>query len=220
MHLLSYRDADAHGPVQRPEALLLNAVVQVIAPKVVIEFGFFAGHSAFNFLQALDSDAKLYSYDIADTAAETAAVAFRRFRNFKFLHKSQAMFCPDDIDHQKIDLVFFDAVHDFELNKKTWALIQPSLAERCLIIVHDTGTWQRADALRVYPASALNKERWLDDNEFEHQPGERQFVNWIREEQPEYSSVHFHSLNTLRQGLTVLQRSGPLRTRGWVGAGS
>lgn len=215
MHLLSYRENDVVGPLQRAEALLLNAVVQVVVPKVVVEFGFFAGHSAFNFLRALAPGAKLYSYDIADYSAETARAAFRGFENFRFLLKSQDQFEPADIDHQKIDLVFFDAVHDFQLNQSTWTRVLPSLAERALVVVHDTGTWGRADALATFPASELNEERWINENEFEHQPGERQFVNWIRAEYPEYSAIHFHSLATLRHGLTILQRNEPLPTRGW-----
>jgi hypothetical protein len=41
-------------------------------------------------------------------------------------------------------------------------------------------------------------------------PDERAFVNWLLDEHPEFSQVHFHSRRTTRCGITVLQRSEPL----------
>ena len=41
-----------------------------------MEFGFFHGHSAFNFLQALPPDARLFSYDIDPDSARRAETEF------------------------------------------------------------------------------------------------------------------------------------------------
>jgi hypothetical protein len=209
-HLLSYVDEKAQGPLQRPEALLLNALTQVVAPRVIVEFGFYKGHSSHNFLEALRASAQLYSYDVADHAAETAA-KFQR-PNFRFFHKSQDQFAPEDIDHQQVDLVFFDAVHDLALNQKTWHQIEPSLSDQCLVVVHDTGSWSREHALAVHDESELDPARWLSPTEYQHQPGEREFVNWIVDEYQAYGAIHLHTLTTRRHGMTVLQKRKRLQT--------
>lgn len=48
IHLLNlgfYREESAFGPLQREEALLLAAVVRVLRPRTIVEFGFSRGHS-------------------------------------------------------------------------------------------------------------------------------------------------------------------------------
>ncbi len=214
LHLLSYVDARASGPLQRPEALLLNALAQVLLPRVVVEFGFFKGHSAFNFLQALGPDTQVFSYDIADHAAATAADAFLKFPNFHFIHKSQTEFAKEDLADEKVDLVFFDAVHSFPSNQETWRKIYPSLSDRCLVVVHDTGTWERAQVLAVHAENLLSPQGWLSAEEYQHQREEREFVNWLVKEYPQYTAIHLHTLRTLRHGLSILQRSQPLPTTG------
>ena len=59
-HLTVFNET-ADGPVQRDEALLLHSMIRVIRPRTVLEIGFLRGHSAFNFLRALDPEARLYS---------------------------------------------------------------------------------------------------------------------------------------------------------------
>src|SRR5271155_4967100 len=61
-HLDKFHE-NVSGPIQSDEALLLFALTKVLRPKVVVEFGFFQGYSATNFLMALDADACLYSFD-------------------------------------------------------------------------------------------------------------------------------------------------------------
>jgi hypothetical protein len=46
-------------------------------------------------------------------------------------------------------------------------------------------------------------ENWIGD-EYEGQPGERGFVNWVLEAHPEFSQVHFHSLRTIRNGFILI----------------
>ncbi len=43
-------------------------------------------------------------------------------------------------------------------------------------------------------------------------PDERAFLNWLLDEHPEFSQIHFHSRQTVRCGITLLQRSAPLAT--------
>jgi len=110
-HLDSYLDAGAIGPLQQPEALFLFALVKTTTPLTIVEFGFHHGHSAFNFLQAMRPDARLYSYDISSESAEIAENEFVNDPRFRFIHKSQADFASPDIDNRTIDFVFFDAAH-------------------------------------------------------------------------------------------------------------
>ena len=111
-HIANYAEENALGPIQRDEALLLLAMVRVLRPKTIVEFGFSYGKSAFNFLQALDGKGDVYSYDIAPSSAEYAAKHFSSFANFHFLQKSQEHFLPSDTDGKLVDFAFFDGAHD------------------------------------------------------------------------------------------------------------
>jgi predicted O-methyltransferase YrrM len=177
------------GPVQRGEALLLYGLVKTVDPKTVVEFGFYKGHSAVNFLKAISSDSRLYSYDISDMSAQMA----RRIHDqrFRFIHKSQADFEWSDVGHRQVDFAFFDAAHDFRLNVETFGRLRSSLAEKALIVVHDTGEHGSAACV--------------------HQPDERRFVNYIKLDIGDFDQIHLHSTTKLRHGLTLLQRDvGPL----------
>ena len=84
----------------------------------------------------------------------------------------------------------------------------PLLAPNAILAVHDTGTVPR----HLVPSRNSwfgNTTGWIDD-ECEVMPGERAFVNWLLDEHPEFSQVHFHSRHTLRCGITILQRSARL----------
>ena len=214
-HLASYEGDEALGPVQRDEALLLFALVRTTMPRVVVEFGFRTGHSAFNFLRALPPDAMVYSYDTSSGSGSIAALEFAHFPNFRFLSKPQQQFDPADIEHREIDFVFFDAAHEFDANRETWSKLAPLLAEHAIVAVHDTGTWAKSHFASAHAWAAESEPgRWLNEEEYEHQSGERQFVNWIVETSPEYCVVQLHTLRALRHGLTLLQKRWTLDTCG------
>ena len=82
------------------------------------------------------------------------------------------------------------------------------LADRAVVAVHDTGTIPRP---LVPPGHwwLESDQGWIGD-EREVLPDERGFVNWILEAHPEFSEIHFHSLRTMRLGLTLMQRAAPL----------
>jgi hypothetical protein len=82
------------------------------------------------------------------------------------------------------------------------------MAPNAILAVQDTGTIPR----RFLPPDHYwyeNPIGWIDD-EREVFPAERAFLNWLLDEHPEFSPVHFHPRRTKRCGITVLQRSGPL----------
>jgi predicted O-methyltransferase YrrM len=211
-HLRVYLDAPI-GPVQRDEALFLYALIKVIRPSVVAEIGFLAGQSAFNFLQALDDGAMLYSFDISEKSEAIAADAFGDRSDFRFRRRSQDEITSADVDGRLVDLVFLDASHDLELNQRTFAQLLPLLAPRAIVAVHDTGTWAVDRMLPSHRSvTATEPHGWLSSSEFQHRREERLFMNWIAEEHPEFAQLHLHTLSTLRHGLTLLQRGGRLQT--------
>lgn len=210
-HLLSYRENDAIGPLQRDEAIALFGIIRTLRPKVVVEFGFFHGHSAFNFLQALSADARLYSYDIDADSIRRAKTEFKFDRRFTFIGKSQTDFDAEDIGNREIDFAFFDAAHELELNIATFNRIVPHLAAEAMIAIHDTGLWHRKHFAPIH--ETFTREHpgvWQDGDLYAHQPGERAFIDWIVGEYPGFSAIHFHSTRTLRHGFTLLQRKRPL----------
>lgn len=206
-HLTSYPQETAIGPVQRDEGLFLLGLVRVIRPQIIVEFGFSRGRSAYNFLQAMPPETKLFSYDVSESARGIAEKYFKKWPSFHFLPKSQAEFLSSDIDEREIDLVFIDAAHELNINQATFESILPSLAQDAIIAVHDTGTWHRKNFLPQHATlAAASPQQWISEDEFAHQAEERMFVNWIAEEHPEFQVIHLHTTRCLRHGLTLLQR--------------
>lgn len=205
------------GPIHDDEALFLFGLTRILCPRTIVEFGFRSGHSAFNFLQAAAPGCRVYSYDIWPMSERIASQCFGHFEGFRFVRKSQAEFSPSDIENRKIDLCFLDASHNLDLNLKTLELIRPHLAEGAIVTVHDTGVWHREfleDHHLAYADSDFGRSigQWLDTDQFQPAVTERLFVNKVLHTYPEFSQVHLHSANTLRNGITLLQRTAPLLT--------
>jgi predicted O-methyltransferase YrrM len=206
---LAFYDEVTWGPIMRDEALLLHGLTRALRPRTVVEIGFLAGDSAFNFLCALDEDARLYSFDVDPAAAETARERLGHDPRLIFRHRSQEQIGPDDLDGRLADLVFLDGAHALELNQATIERLLMLMAPSAVLAIHDTGTIPRRFVPEGHWTLALS-ERWVDD-EYEHQPDERALVNWLLETHPELSQIHVHSRHAFRHGLTLLQRSTPLR---------
>ncbi|MFL5883515.1 MAG: class I SAM-dependent methyltransferase [Thermoleophilaceae bacterium] len=205
---LALLDEGVNGPVQRDEALLLHGLLRVLRPRTVIEIGFGRGHSALNFLTALDDEARLYSFDIKQNCENWARAWFGDDPRFTFKRKSQTDLTPEDVDGRIADFVFLDASHDFDLNKGTFARLLPLMSQTAILAVHDTGTVPR-ELFPDWHWLIQSPQGWVGD-EYEGQPGDREFVNWVLEQHPEFSQLHLHSRRTVRCGITLLQRSAPL----------
>jgi predicted O-methyltransferase YrrM len=206
-HLSLFNEV-ADGPVQRDEALFIYSLLRVIRPRTAVEIGFLTGRNAFNILCALDADAHLYSFDIDERCAVRAQDLLGHDSRFTFRVRSQTELASDDIDGREADFVFLDASHDLDLNREAFRRLLPLMATNAILAVHDTGTVPRRF---VSPGHYWleSDEGWIGD-EREVMPGERAFLNWLFEEHPEFSQVHFHSRQTVRCGVTLLQRSAPL----------
>jgi predicted O-methyltransferase YrrM len=205
---IGFYDEATVGPLQRDEALLLFGLVRVMRPLTVVEIGFYRGHSAYNFLAALDDEARLYTFDL-DPGCD--AIAERRFGDepqVVYRRRAQQELTAEDVDGRPVDLVFIDGAHDLALNQETFGRLLEMMTPRAVVAVHDTGTVPR----RLMPswfAEAVPAGRWVGDA-YEHQADERAFVNWLREAHPAFAQIHLHSERTPRSGLTLLQRSQPL----------
>lgn len=196
------------GPVQRDEALLLYGLVRVLRPITVVEIGFLEGQSASNFLRALDPDARLYCFDVDPRCARTAEERFGHDPRLVFRLRSQTELTPEDVDGRRAELVFLDASHDLALNQTTFAQLDALMTGDGILAVHDTGAVPRELFPPEHPLLRTRRD-WVGD-EYEGQPGERAFVNWVCEEYPEWRPVHLHSRQTIRCGITLLQRSRAL----------
>ena len=123
-------------------------------------------------------------------------------RRFKFLLKRQEDFHPSDIDYLPIDILFIDASHDVICDIALFEKINNSLSENALIIIHDTGTWNKKLIPKDYVpwVEHMNKIResygdaHINEEEFAHQPDERRFVNYLKVAYPDLEQIHFHSL--------------------------
>lgn len=131
---LTFYDEVMDGPLQRDEALFLHALLRVVRPHTVLEIGFLRGHSAFNFLRALDGDARLYSFDIDPECEGQARELFGEDARFVLTIRSQAEITPEDLDGRLADFVFLDASHDLELNQATF--------ERLLRLMPRAQSWR------------------------------------------------------------------------------
>jgi len=207
-HLTMFNER-AGGAVQRDEALLLHALIRVVRPQTVVEIGFLRGHSAFNFLCALDDDARVYSFDLDPGCAALAAEHYGHDARLVFQTRSQTEITRADIGGRLADFVFLDASHDLSLNQTTFERLLGMMAPDAVLAVHDTGTMPRALLESAGHWALWHADGWVDDA-WEVAPGERAFVNWVLEKHPGFSQLHLHSRRTLRCGITLLQRSGPL----------
>jgi len=214
-HLIDYSEL-ACGPIQSDEALFLYGLVKVIRSKVIIEFGFAKGHSSINFLKALTPDGLLYSFDCDETCKPIACSI--KDPRFRFIFKRGEDFQSVDINNRSADIIFIDASHVFNLNVLLFEKILNCLNQDTLVVIHDTGSWNKELIPKSYTRWTEHMNYILDrepsalinDKEFVPQPDERRFVNYLRSKYPDFSQIHFHSLNTIRHGLTILQRTRKL----------
>jgi predicted O-methyltransferase YrrM len=205
---LAYYGELAVGPVQRDEALVLHGLVRVVRPRTAVEIGFLRGDSAYNFLRALDPDARLYSFDVDPNCEAVAERISGDDPRLVYRTRAQETLTAEDVDGRVVDFVFVDGAHDLTLNQQTFERLLPMLAPDAIVAVHDTGTVP-GKYIPDWREERKRPERWRGD-EYEPQPDERAFVNWIREAYPEFAQLHLHTHRYPRHGLTVLQRSASL----------
>jgi len=162
-----------NGSVHSDEASLLYAITKLTSPMVIVEFGTGLGLTAANFLNAMDKDCFIYTID----TQRPQQLDLINDNRLKFLQINQVDFNENHIGKRKIDLVYIDASHDFELNKKTYSSIISSMSDGSYLILHDTAKWAG-------------------------QNGEVLFAKWLEER---HSRIDFHCDRKMRWGITVFQ---------------
>ena len=191
------------------DALLMYAIVQMISPKTIVEFGFYRGYSAVNFLKAMPTDCKLFSFD-PDIDARDSAQNITDPR-FKFIHKKGESFEGADINGELIDVLFFDTNHKFLTNINIFRKVEKSLSDHCILLVHDTGLFNKEFML---PPWSVPGSFYVTEKGYAHQPQERLFVNYLKDKYPEFSQIHLHTERVGRMGMTLLMRSKKLSLGG------
>ena len=180
------------GPLLEEDRKLLQAIILMTDPKNVIEFGFLRGHSTRTMLEVLSPNAMLTSYD------NTSVSNIPDDKRFTLKRIGQEEYGG----HENVDFVFLDASHDFELNKETFKRLLPTLTENAIIAVHDTGKWF-ANVFE-FELGYEHEGGWL------HCPDERKFMNWIKEEYPQWQQIHFNTQSKISHGITLLQQYNKL----------
>ena len=207
-----YNNSIACGPLQKDEAVFLFGLISCIKPKCILELGFHKGHSALALLNALDSDSAFTTIDIDPNCLKIFAEKFsNRFKNARMIINDMSVVNFNSFFRSnEIDFVFFDAVHDLELNIKTYLNLKPYLTSDCIIVIHDTGLWFEKYMEEVHYSVLKNiKSKKVLEDAFAHQLDERLFVNYLVSKE-QYNTFHIHSKNTIRHGITCLHKQNEI----------
>ena len=108
----------------------------------------------------MDNDAVLTSFDIDSLAEPAARTIFANDQRLRFTLKSQDKIRAEDVDNRSIDFVLLDASHDLAMNRETFTRIEPLLAPRAILAVHDTGAWSR-EGVQLSPGRSSTPNRTL-----------------------------------------------------------
>jgi len=176
------------GPLLNEDSKFLQSIIQMTTPKVVVEFGHLWGDSAKAMLKVMEKDAVLHSYD----NTKDAQIPDNRF----IFHKQS----QEEVNLTDIDFVFLDASHYLDLNQKTFLKLKDNMTPKGIIAVHDTGTWVGGNVFDAERGHEGKNGEWV------HCPEELEFMNWIKQEHPEWQQIHFHSSRKVRHGITLLQK--------------
>lgn len=188
--LNTYEEETAIGPIQREEALFLYALARVIRPKVVVEFGVAYGHSARVWLEA--GVPLVIGFDPWRTP-EAEAVAAQYGERFRYINQPMQL----AEFNERADLIFFDAGHELAANIQAYNRLKHLPP---FIAVHDTGIWASeymTDKHREFSGAEIAIGKI-------HQPQEVMFCNSL--EKSGWRRMDFMSLNTIRHGITLLQK--------------
>lgn len=198
-HLTQDPSENVVGPIQDTEALLLYALVRGMRMRRILELGGLNGYSALNFLKALAvPDGKVYTVDVNPVRAQA--------ENHVVIQKDVSRVMSSDVDHEAVDLVFFDC-HMFDGQLALYRNLSTSgvITDDTILALHDTNLHPcnvhgpGSHAYEVVPGG------WV------HAPAERMLVN-------EFADMGYHafSMHTrleahdasmpFRHGLTLMQR--------------
>ncbi len=175
------------GPIAKSEQLLLEAVCNLIDPKIIVEFGYGEEMGAVSskiILNSIDKDAKLYSYDIVKAKAHND-------KRHTFYRKDMRDFSDEDVDG-KVDLVLFDASHDYDDYVAAFEKIQHHSP---LIMVHDTGMYNK----EIFNHGCTKTINGVTYNRYEN-------YRFIKELEKTHNLINFTCLTKIRHGIALLKK--------------
>jgi len=225
-----------HTPID--DLGILYAVIKETRPKTMVEIGFSSGDGTRAILSAADTGTTCHSFDpypkpgmVEKLRAEVPGTG----RNFVFHLKSGKEISPEDVGGEKVGFAFLDAAHNTTQSAIMFEKLLPMLTEDAIVAVHDTGGWGKKfvdehmedERMKVwwqnmgtfskqfYPEAWPLPTHGEGDEQYylhPHADHERQFINWVTEVHPEWGVINFNSLNTLRMGVTMMQRQRKFET--------
>lgn len=205
----------AHGPIQQDEALFLYAVCKMIRPRVVLEFGIQDGLSTHNFALAKDPECLLFSFDIDPQCVRKGIEKLHGIPNCILRAKDCRDFVPEDVQNLPVDICFVDCAHKLATNQVCIRRVMPCMSSTGIFAIHDTGTWTKKafdaapEDYKQKTKAGIRLTREFNQNPAARIPAvpqEQMTANWLVTEFPEYNSIHFHSENYFRHGITLLQK--------------
>ena len=193
-HLTQPDHEQVGGPIQDDEALFLFALVRGMRLRRVLEIGGLDGYSAANFLKAVGPHGMVYTVDLQPVRSLAP--------NHRTITKDVADLSEADLDHEHLDLLFFDAHAYVPQMDLLMRLRRAGLVDdRTVLALHDTQLHPTKTCEWAYPI----EEGWV------HQDVERRMVNDLR--RMGYDAFDLHTDLTrdaealpMRHGVTVMRK--------------
>jgi predicted O-methyltransferase YrrM len=174
-HLTQPENQKVIGPIQDDEALFLYSLIKGSRMRRILEIGGLSGYSAMNFLSALDrsQNPTLYTVDFNPVPVQTPKEGSAKH---KIILKNAVNLTSDDLDGERLDLVFFDC-HDMVQIQVYENLVKIGIIDdKTVIALHDTN-------LHYEPHGPKNGPLVVEDGNQgrAHQTVERIMVNLFKE---------------------------------------
>ena len=193
-HLTQPDHEQVGGPIQDDEALFLFALVRGMRLRRVLEIGGLDGYSARNFLQAVGEGGMVYTVDLQPVRSQAA--------NHRIITKDVADLSEADLDHEHLDLLFFDA-HAYVPQMDLLMRLRRAgmVDDRTVLALHDTQLHPTKTCDWAYPI----EEGWV------HQDVERRMVNDLRRIGYDAFDLHTDLARDaaslpMRHGVTVMRK--------------
>ena len=205
---LTQPDQKVFGPIQDDEALFLYALIKLNLIKTVFEIGGLNGYSTTNFMQAVGPEGKVFTADINASGATT------RGSNHKGINKDCKEVNAEDLENNKIDLIFFDChVYDAQLQTLENFFRMEIVDDSTLVAIHDTGL----HPVEIAALGGCGYYNTVTENGVKgvvHQPDERRLVNTLVSQwgysplclHPPFSRFTETGAVKCRHGLTILSK--------------
>ena len=197
-HLTQPDNQQVGGPIQDDEALFLFALVRAMRLRRILEIGGLDGYSAGNFLKAIGPEGVVYTVDLQPVPSLAP--------NHRVITRDVADLSEADLDHDRFDLLFFDA-HAYVPQMDLLMRLRRAgmVDDDTVLALHDTHLHPTKTCEWAYPVD----EGWV------HQDVERRMVNDLRRMGYDSFSLHTdlrRAAQTLpmRHGITVMRKFKPL----------